>query len=1009
MSAKKEILVSIVIPCYNHGAYIQEALNSVEQNNLDDFYEIIIVNDGSTDEATIVKLKELEAQGYQVINQSNKGLSAARNAGISKATGKYILPLDADNKISPEYYREAMKIMDRDTSISIVYSDRYIFGKQDGIGLVGEFELEKLLPGNYIDACSVYRKEIWVETNGYDEKIPGGFYEDWEFWIACVEKGYQFKYLSKPLYSYREEGISLKSKALDAELRLQNVKFIVNKHKGIYKENYSTVIAKLHATISNWDRRSLIIEKQVEETIQRLNSEFEVERNSIQTKHTDEIDNLNRSHQAQLKILQAEISEHLLKVASLQAIIETLEEKNTAEVARVGQLKQEVDLMTRSGKELSKLIFQYEERIKSMESTKTWRFRQKYHKLRRILGFSQDNKKKSKGILKKIFYIFYKNGGRAIRKVLKKVFKTLYLWFEDLPVRIIYGSEKDVYVNSQDPYVIYQYRHALSEDELTKMAKDIEKFKYQPLISIILPVYNPPERFLYECLDSIIDQVYENIEICIADDCSTNPQIKKIIESYKKRDFRIKTIYRTENGHISACSNSALDLATGDYCVLVDHDDTITKDCVFELVKCINKTQADVIYSDEDKIDLDGKNVLPFFKSDWAPESFTTKNYLCHVSCIKKTLVDKVGGFRITYEGAQDYDLLLRVTEIAENIQHIPKILYHWRMHAESTAYEGSTKSYAYIAGQRALQDSLFRKNIRGTVEILPNYGGYCTHYEIMSKDKITIFIPTKNNADVLKTCIDSIYAKSTYTHFEIVVVSNNSDEPALFELLKNYQNNKSNFIWFELNEPFNFSKLMNACAEKASGEYYLLLNNDMEIITPNWMEGMLEQAQRKEIGAVGAKLLYPNDNVQHAGVVIGISGVAGHIFTGFHKTHYGYFGNLMGTTNYSAVTGACLMCRKEVYEQVNGFTEEFTVEYNDTDFCLKILEAGYRNVYLPHVELYHYESLTRGHPFATKSSYEKHLREVKLFKDTWQKYIDSDPYYNPNLSLKKSDYSIKL
>lgn len=1009
MTTEKEILVSIIIPCYNHGAYIGEALNSIEKNNSDDFYEIIIVNDGSTDEATVIKLKELEQIGYRVINQSNKGLSAARNVGISQAKGKYILPLDADNMIDPDYYREAIKVFESDTNISIVYSDRMLFGKQEGRVEVGELNLDRLLPGNYIDACSVFKREVWNEIDGYDENLPGGFYEDWEFWLACVEKGYRFKYISKPLYSYREEEISLKSKALDAELRFQNVKYIVSKHRELYSEHYSMVIGKLHATISNWDRRAFIIEREVEETIIRLNKDFDNLKVAIDQKHINEVAELNQLHHNELQLLQAEIDEGILKIASLQAIVEALEEKNKLEVNKSDQLKKEVDLMVRNAKDLGNMIFQYEERIKSMENTKTWRIRTNYHKLRRILGFSQDKRKKSKGVLKKIFYVFYNNGGRAIRKVLKKVFKTLYLWLEDLPVRIIYGSEKDVYVNDKDPYVIYQYRHALSEDELTKMSKDVEKFKYQPLISIILPVYNPPERFLYECLDSIIDQVYENIEICIADDCSTNPQIKKIIESYKKRDFRIKTMYRAENGHISACSNSALELATGDYCVLVDHDDTITKDCVFELVKRINETQADVIYSDEDKIDLEGKNVLPFFKSDWAPESFATKNYLCHVSCIKKTLVDRVGGFRLTYEGAQDYDLLLRVTEIAENIQHIPKILYHWRMHAESTAYEGSTKSYAYIAGQRALQDSLFRKNIEGTVEILPNYGGYCIHYDIVSNDKISIFIPTKNNADVLKTCIDSIYAKSTYKNFEIIVVSNNSDETALFDVLNNYQKNQSNFIWFEFNEPFNFSKLMNACAEKASGEYYLLLNNDMEIITPNWMEGMLEQAQRKEIGAVGAKLLYPNDNVQHAGVVIGISGVAGHIFTGFHKTHYGYFGNLMGTTNYSAVTGACLMCRKEVYHEVNGFTEDFTVEYNDTDFCLKILEAGYRNVYLPHVELYHYESLTRGHPFATKSSYEKHLREVKLFKDTWQKYIERDPYYNPNLSLKKSDYSIKL
>ncbi len=1008
MPEKNNILVSIVIPCYNHGAYLAEALESIEKNNSDTCYEIVIVNDGSTEQVTIDKLKELENAGYHIIHQPNKGLSAARNTGIRTAKGIYILPLDADNKIDPEYYRTAIRIFQTDPGISVVYSDRFVFGKSEGVVTVGKVELDRILPGNYIDACAVFRKTVWEEVGGYDEHIPGGFYEDWEFWVSCIERGHQFKYIQKPLFSYREGEISLKSKALDPEQRFQNVKYIVEKHLPLYSTHYSIVIGKLHSTISIWDKRSAVIELQVEETVVRLNGEFEEEKGRIGRAHQEALTSLHTDYQDQLKILQFEIDSNLLHIASLQAIVETLEEKNKVEILRSDQLKKEVDLVTRNAKELSHLIFQYQERIKAMENTKTWRLRKNYHKLRSILGFSRDKKKRSGGILKKIFYVFYKNGGRAIRKVLKKIFKSLYLWLEDLPVRIIYGTEKDVFVNDKDPYVIYQYRHTLSEDDLMQITKDIEKLKHQPLISIILPVYNTPEKFLYECLDSIIDQLYENIEVCIADDCSTNPQIKKIIESYKKRDFRIKTNYRTENGHISICSNSALELATGEYVVLVDHDDTITKDCIYEIVKAINKTGADVIYSDEDKIDMEGKYVLPYFKPDWAPESFNTKNYLCHVSCIKKELIDQINGFRVTYEGAQDYDLLLRATELAEKIHHIPKILYHWRMHEQSTAYEGSTKSYAYIAGQRALLDALDRKKIKGDVEILPNYGGYCIHYDILNNDKISIFIPTKNNADVLKTCIDSIYAKSSYTNFEIVVVSNNSDETALFDLLKNYEKSQKNFKWFELNEPFNFSRLMNACAEKATGAYYLLLNNDMEVITPNWMEGMLEQAQRKEIGAVGVKLLYPNDNVQHAGVVIGISGVAGHIFTGFHRTHYGYFGNLMGTTNYSAVTGACLMCRREVYEQVQGFTEEFTVEYNDTDFCLKILEAGYRNVYLPHVELYHYESLTRGHPFATKSSYEKHLREVKLFKTRWKKYVENDPYYNPNLSLKKSDYSIK-
>lgn len=1008
---KNKPLISVIIPCYNSGRYLEEAIQSVENTPFKD-YELIIVNDGSTDEDTIRLFSRLEKKGYNILHQENKGVSAARNAGIAIAQSSYILPLDADNKITPAYYQKAVRLMEDDPEIGVVYADRVLFGeKEEVVQSTGDFNAARLLTGNYIDACAVYRKSVWEKNKGYDEQIPGGFYEDWEFWIHAYGNGFRFYHLPEPLFWYREQDHSLKSKALDPSLRFENVKYIVTKHHEVYQPFYPLVISRLHETLSNWDRRS----KEIESRVAVITAAFEEERSAYKTE-ADQLRALLEASEKNIRALQSDIDARVLEISRLQAICETLEGEKTALQAASGELKSklhtaeaEKNLFMSNIRELDKMILQLEERIRSMENTKTWRLRNKLIKIKRVFGVSGAKKSgRFKGFIKKVFFIFYKNGGKFIRKALKTVFKKLYLWLEDVPVKIIYGSEKELVFQDMDPYTQYRMKHILSEDEVDALLREMEGFEYKPLISIIIPVYNTPERFLFECLDSVVDQYYENIEICIADDCSSNPQIRKIIESYRKRDYRIKVAYREKNGHISECSNTALSLATGEYCVLVDHDDRISRDCVFELVKALNKEKADLIYSDEDKLDPDGKHTNPYFKPDWAKDSFYTKNYLCHVSCIRKSLVDEVGGFRVGFEGAQDYDLLLRISERANTILHIPKILYHWRMHEQSTAMEGASKSYAYIAGQRALQEALARNNESGEVEIMPNYAGYSVRYKINHPGKVSIFIPTKNNASVIKTCIDSIYEKSTYTNFELIVVSNNSDETELFSLLEAYRKKQDNFTWFELNEPFNFSKLMNACAAKATGKYYLLLNNDMEVISPDWIEGMVEQCQRKEIGAAGAKLLYPNDHVQHAGVVIGISGVAGHIFTGFHKTHYGYFGNLMSITNYSAVTGACLMCRKEVFDEVGGFTEEFTVEYNDTDFCLKILDAGYRNVYLPHVLLYHYESLTRGHPFATKSSYEKHLREVKLFKDRWQKYIDRDPYYNPNLSLKKADYSIK-
>ncbi|MCO6500402.1 MAG: glycosyltransferase family 2 protein [Vicingus serpentipes] len=578
---------------------------------------------------------------------------------------------------------------------------------------------------------------------------------------------------------------------------------------------------------------------------------------------------------------------------------------------------------------------------------------------------------------------------------------------------IIYVIKKITGINlsvSRD-YKIWMKENFPTQLEIEEYRTKEKVFAFRPKISIILPVYNPPEQFLKEAIQSVIDQAYSNWELCIADDFSTNKNIAEIINSFAQEDNRIKVVFRKENGHISAASNSAIAISTGDYIGLFDHDDLLTPDALYENVIALNQqNNLDIIYSDEDKVDENGNFSGPHFKPDWCPDNFLSRNYICHFTVIKSALVKEVGGFREGYEGSQDYDLFLRVTEKTNNIYHIPKVLYHWRMHNVSTAMDMNSKPYAIEAGIKSLQEALIRRKLSGKIKLIGNLPGfYSVRYAINEKKKVSVIIPTKDKSALTDVCISSIFELTSYTNFEIILMNNNSTEASFFKMVKKWEEKEPNrFKCISYDGDFNFSILMNKSVKEATGEYLLLLNNDTEVIHKDWMEAMVEQAQRKEIGAVGVKLLYKNDTVQHAGVIIGLRGIAGHPFVGKDKNDLGYFNYLVSISNFSAVTAACLMVRKEVYNEVNGFDEGLAIEFNDVDFCLRLKEKGYNNIYLPHVNLYHYESISRGHPHKTKESHERSIKEGKLFQERWKEYIDNDPCYNRNLSLVYDDFRIK-
>ncbi|HDT8102057.1 TPA: glycosyltransferase family 2 protein [Enterococcus faecalis] len=548
--------------------------------------------------------------------------------------------------------------------------------------------------------------------------------------------------------------------------------------------------------------------------------------------------------------------------------------------------------------------------------------------------------------------------------------------------------------------------------DIEAMTQEIATFHYQPKISIAMPVYNVEEKWLRLCIDSILNQVYTNWELCMADDASTDPNVKKILTEYQQLDERIRVVFREQNGHISEATNSALAIATGEFVALLDNDDELAINAFYEVVKVLNENpELDLIYSDEDKIDMDGNRSDPAFKPDWSPDLLLGTNYISHLGVYRRSILEEIGGFRKGYEGSQDYDLVLRFTEktTKERITHIPKVLYYWRMLPTSTAVDQGSKGYAFEAGLRAVQDALVRRGINGHATHGAANGLYDVYYDIESEKLVSIIIPTKNGYKDVQRCVSSIIEKTTYQNYEIIMADNGSTDPKMHELYAEFEQQLPGRFFVEsIDIPFNFSTINNRAAKKAHGEYLLFLNNDTEVITENWLTLMVSFAQQERIGCVGAKLLYPNNTVQHAGVILGLGGVAGHGHYGYPHGDLGYFGRLAINVNYSAVTAACLLMKKADFDAVGGFEEAFTVAFNDVDLCLKVQALGRDNVWLHEAELYHFESQTRG--YDDKGKKKKRFEQEKvMMEEKWGPLIENDPFYNPNLTRDIPNFSLRI
>lgn len=531
------------------------------------------------------------------------------------------------------------------------------------------------------------------------------------------------------------------------------------------------------------------------------------------------------------------------------------------------------------------------------------------------------------------------------------------------------------------------------------------KFQHEAVISIAVPVFNPPVKYLQALVESVLDQTYGRWDLCLAD-ASTQPECIAAVAAMAKRDTRIKFVRLERNLGIAGNTNAAMALASGEFIAFADHDDALAPFALTEIAKAIERhPEADFFYSDEDKLDSAGERVEPNFKPDWSPETLLSRNYICHLTVLKRTLLEELGGLRDGFDGAQDYDLVLRASERAKRIVHIPNVLYHWRMHAASTASNKGSKHYAFENGRRAIAEHLARTGIDATVDHGPILGTYRVISHLRTQPKVTIVIPNRDHADVLKRCLDSL-ATSCYANYDVLIVENGSTAPETHayyaEITK--QPHVDILHW---TAPFNYAAVNNFAAARAGGELLLFLNNDIEAINPDWLEELVKMAVRPGVGIVGAKLYYADDTIQHAGIVVGMGGVAGHGHLDFPREAAGHMQRLQFAQNVAAVTGACLLIPKRVFDEVGGFDEGFVLAFNDVDLCLKVLAKGYRVVWTPSAELYHLESKTRG-PEDTPEKEARFKREYDLFHAKWGEFLrKGDPYYSPHFRLDRPDFAL--
>ena len=944
----KDPLVSIIVRTKDRPKLLKKALQSIAAQTYKSI-EVVLVNDGGCDH-DVEELRSLliDIPLNYIKLELNRGRAFAGNMGIKNASGEYICFLDDDDEYYPEHI-STLVLAAAQNDHKIVYTDamkvRREFNKatdqmeEHELGVFSSYDFSyfDLMTENYIPLSTILFTKRILLEFGCFDEGLE-LYEDWDLLLRITSK-YPPSHIPNITvkYIFWDKMYQISQ---DESARYKYYNIIFNKHKNKLSADVILHLKKKRDFIEEEFRKSLNSHKELENSFKELENNFkglEIGFKELENNYKE----LEKEYKDYINISEEKISNLHEKLGHQQSINKSLEEK--AEL-----LEREINLMV---------------------NTIGWRA---LTKLRRIRDKITPQ-------------------GSIRRRIYEKI-------ISPIKYKGFFTSVK----NTGNEYLKWITLHEPGTEALKFQKSESLDLFYRPKISVIVPVYNTERNMLVSMLNSVLSQTYDNWELCIVDGNSDVPYIKNVLLEYAGKDTRIKVSFLERNYNIAGNSNRALELATGEFITFLDHDDELAPFALYEVVRVLNESQEiDVIYSDEDKINPSGKRCAPFFKPDWSPDLLLSVNYICHLLVIRKSLVDKVGGFREGYDGAQDYDLVLRCISKTSNIAHIPKIIYHWRMHADSTAQNIYSKDYAHESGKKALKEYLTRNGI--DAEICGGIGitNYRIRYRFKHMPKISIIIPFKDKYRFLKKCIDSILQKSSYKNYEIILVSNNSSEKQLFNYLAQLRN--LSFVKIlSYNEPFNYSKINNYAAKHSDGEVLLFLNNDTEVISEDWIESMLEHAMRNEVGAIGCKLLYPDKTIQHAGVIVGLTGFAGHVFSRLPDDAYTYFGSVDFIRNFLAVTGACMMVRRNVFDEIGGFDERFILCGSDVEICFRFIRHGYRIIYTPFARLYHHEAITRGKEIPTE--------DFKLSLAAYNKYLNNgDPYYNPNLTRLKTDCSLKI
>ena len=991
-------LVSILIRSMNR-EFLSEALDSVALQTYPNI-EVVVVAAATGHKPLPPKCGQFNLR--LIPTELPLLRSRCANKAMENAQGSFFLFLDDDDWLMPGHIARLAHASALQPNALAIYTGISLVdveGKPMGQAFDLPFDAIRQMAGNLMPIHAVlFSAKVLERGCHFDETLDR--YEDWDFWLQLAKLA-PMVHLPGVSGAYRiHESSGVHSDAGAAGTASGNIH-----QKWEVQWTRAQIGQIMHRVWSHPE-----VEARLTDTQQRLASaESEKAQLRISIAHLEDAQTQRALALAQqelslstrtsaaisqedaLKQRQSTLTQQESLVAQRETTLAQRESAIAAQTLVASQQHQQViDSLTRKADETASKLAQKNHDLAAVLSSRSWR-------ITRPLRWSTTRLRQRS---------WFQASMRRARRLLEVRRTDGLMGVLDFLRKRLTGAPANT--TSYNAMVERSTEPAVAVGKSDALALKISEMAYRPVVSVVMPVYNPPLHFLKEAVDSVRNQLYPNWELCIADDASSDPEIHNFLRSVEAQDKRIKVVLRPQNGHIVAASNSALALATGEFVALLDHDDVIPTDALYWMAEAINRNPAaSVFYSDEDKIGVDGKRCDPYFKSDWNLELFLSQNMISHLGVYRRALLEEVGGFRLGYEGSQDYDLALRcVLKLLPNqIVHIPRVLYHWRVLPGSTALSPGEKSYAQKAGHRALSDYLVASNLGGRVESLPT-GFYRVHPALPDTlPLVSLIIPTRNALELVQQCIESILAKTTYQNYEILLIDNGSDDPAAlayFSELNQYERIRV----IRDDSEFNYAALNNRAVAQAKGELIGLINNDIEVIAPDWLGEMVGLVLRPGVGAVGARLWYPNDTLQHGGVIIGLGGVAGHAHWGIQRDDPGYFGRAVLTQVLSGVTAACLLVRKSVFEQVAGLDEvNLKVAFNDVDFCLKLNEAGYRNIWTPYAEMYHHESATRG----TEDSPVKQARfssEEQYMHRRWGHLFSSDPYYNVNLTLTQPSFA---